>query len=78
MADHKSKFFIEKTADGEMIDYHAAVGGGVQLVAKGAAYDLLAADYAGMVEAGYFEDVSEPFVEVMARCRALQDRINAA
>lgn len=78
VADHKTKFFIEKTADGEVIDYHAAVGGGLQLVAEGAAYDLLAADYAAMVEAGYLEGESEPFADLMDRCRALQDRINAA
>jgi hypothetical protein len=30
----KAKFFAEKTADNEVIDYHAAVGGGLQLVAR--------------------------------------------
>jgi hypothetical protein len=32
VADHKSIFFAEKSPDGEPIDYHAAVSGGLRLV----------------------------------------------
>ncbi len=78
VADHKSKFFVEKTADDQVIDYQAAVGGGLRLVADGEAYDVLAADYAGMVDAGYLEGDTEPFSDLMARCQVLQDRINLA
>ncbi len=78
VADHKSKFFVEKTADDQVIDYYAAVGGGLRLVADGEAYDALAADYAAMVDAGYLEGDTEPFSDLMARCQALQDRINLA
>jgi hypothetical protein len=78
VADHKAKFFVEKAADGAVIDYHVAVGGGLKLVAEGKAYDLLAADYAAMVEAGYLDGEDEAFADLMARCRALEAKVNAA
>ena len=36
VADHKSVFFAEKNIHGVVIDYHAAVAGGLQLVGLGA------------------------------------------
>ena len=51
VADHKAIFFIEKAADNSMIDYHAAVTGALKLVPEGAALNLLADDYAKMVDA---------------------------
>ena len=35
VAEHKSMFFAEKNMHGEVIDYHAAVAGGLQLVPDG-------------------------------------------
>lgn len=78
VADHKSKFFPEKDADGIEIDYHAAISGELQLVAEGDAYDVLAADYAQMVDAGLLTGEIESFEALMARCLDLQTRINAA
>jgi hypothetical protein len=48
------------------------------LAAEGPAYDVLAADYAAMIDAGYLDGDSEPFTELMARRQTLQDRINTA
>lgn len=78
VADHKSKFFAAKGPGGELVDYHLAVHGGLQLVASGEAYDLLAADYAAMVEAGYLDGDIPSFAVLMTSCQSLQDRVNAA
>jgi hypothetical protein len=43
VADHKSVFFAEKNPQGEVIDYHAAVSGGLQLVPDDDALAKLAA-----------------------------------
>ena len=78
VADHKAKFFPAKDAQAAPVDYHAAVGGHLRLVPDGEAFDLLKADYAAMIEAGYLEGDAEAFEALMARCGDLQDRINAA
>ncbi len=77
VADHKSKFFPAKDANAAPVDYHAAVSGHLQLVPQGEARDLLQADYAAMIEAGYLEGAPEAFEALMARCGDLQNRINA-
>lgn len=77
VARHKSWFFAEKDADGEAIDYGAAVSGDLQLVPAGEALELLAADYAKMTEDGVLLDDEEPFAGIIERCRALQERANA-
>ena len=78
VADHKSKFFIEADPAGEVIDYGAAVAGGLRLVPEGEARAVLEADYQAMIEAGYLDGVAEPFDALMARCQSLQDKANAA
>ena len=78
VADHKAKFFPAKDAHAAPIDYHAAVSGHLRLVPDGEAFDLLKADYAAMIEAGYLEGDAEVFEALMARCGDLQARINAA
>lgn len=78
VAEHKSKFFLEKDSEGQEINYHAAVSGQLQLVAEGEAYDVLAADYAQMVDAGLLTGDIETFEALMARCQDLQTRINAS
>lgn len=76
VADHKSIFFAEKNSQGEVIDYHAAVSGGLRLVPGDGALTKLATDYQYMVDDGLFLDDAEPFEELMARCRAIQQRAN--
>jgi hypothetical protein len=78
VADHKAKFFPAKDAHSTPDDYHAAVGGHLRLVPAGEAFDLLKADYAAMIEAGYLEGDAEVLEALMARYGDLQDRINAA
>ena len=46
VADHKSRFFIEKDARNNKIDYFSAINGGLVLVPEGDVLKLLAADYA--------------------------------
>lgn len=78
VADHKAKFFIESDPAGQVIDYAAAVSGGLQLVPVGEAHAVLEADYQAMTEAGYLDGAIEPFAALMARCQSLQDKANAA
>jgi len=77
VADHKSMFFAEKNPQGEVIDYHAAVSGGLQLIPDDDALAKLAADYQHMVDDGLFLDDVEPFKGLMERCRAVQHKANA-
>lgn len=76
VARHKSIFFREKDAQGLIIDYEAAVRGGLQLVPDGAAEELLAADYAGMVTDGLVFESAPDFTTLVAQCRAIQTRAN--
>ena len=77
VADHKSVFFAEKNRHGEVVDYHAAVAGGLQLVPDDDALAKLAADYQQMVDDGLFLDEAEPFETLLDRCRAIQAKANA-
>jgi hypothetical protein len=70
-------FFAEKNPQGEVIDYHAAVSGGLQLIPDDDALAKLAADYQHMVDDGLFLDDVEPFEGLMERCRAVQHKANA-
>lgn len=78
VADHKSIFFAEKSMDGEAIDYHAAVSGGLRLVPHDGALDKLAVDYQHMVDDGLFLDEVESFDALLQQCRAIQEKANAA
>jgi|SRR3569623_1149656 len=77
VADHKSVFFPEKNTHGEVIDYHAAVAGGLQLVPDDGALTKLAADYQHMVDDGLFLDDAEPFAALMEQCQTIQQKANA-
>jgi hypothetical protein len=77
VADHKRVFFAEKNPRGEVIDYHAAVSGGLQLVPEAGAFTKLAVDYQHMVDDGLFLDDVEPFGALLERCRAIQLKANA-
>ena len=78
VARHKAMFFTENDARGERIDYAAAVSGDLQLVPSGAAYGVLADDYAKMLADGMLLDESEPFDALLERCAAIEARANAA
>ena len=78
VADHKSIFFAEKGPDGAMIDYHAAVSGGLRLVPEDGALAELAADYQHMVDDGLFLEEVESFDALLLRCQAIQLKANAA
>ena len=76
VAEHKTMFFRERDGKGHVIDYDAAVLGALQLAPDGPAEGLLAADYAGMVNDGLLFEKPPVFAELVARCRAIQDRAN--
>jgi hypothetical protein len=76
VARHKSIFFREKDDKGAVIDYEAAVRGGLLLVPNGPAKERLAADYARMVEAGLLFEDAPDFRTLMARCREIQTLCN--
>jgi hypothetical protein len=77
VADHKAVFFAEKNTHGEVIDYHAAVAGALQLVPEDGALAKLAVDYRHMVDDGLFLDDAEPFDALLERCNAIQQKANA-
>jgi hypothetical protein len=76
VADHKSMFFAEKSPQGDVIDYHAAVSGELRLVPDDDALAKLAADYQHMVDDGLFLDDAEPFETLLNKCRAIQKNAN--
>jgi hypothetical protein len=77
VADHKSIFFAEKSLRGELIDYHAAVSGSLQLVPDDGALATLASDYRHMVDDGLFLDDVEPFEALLQRCRVIEQKANS-
>ena len=74
VANHKSMFFSEKNAAGELIDYVAAVSGGPRLVPGDKALASLSLDYARMLEDGLLFEDAEPFETLLNQCRALEAR----
>ncbi len=78
VADHKAVYFAEKNSHGEVIDYHAAVAGALQLVPDDDALAKLAVDYQHMVDDGLFLDDAEPFDTLLERCRAIQQKANVS
>ncbi len=75
VADHKTIFFTEKDAQGNRIDYHAAVHGNLRLVPIEDALTKLATDYQHMVDDGLFLDDVEPFDALIAQCQAIQEKL---
>jgi len=78
VADHKSIFFAEKSPDGQPIDYHAAVSGGLRLVPDDGALAKLASDYQHMVDDGLFLDEVESFESLIQHCQSIQEKVKAA
>ena len=78
VARHKSLFFREKDAEGNVIDYTKSVSEELQLVPTGEAYDLLADDYKAMVKAGMLFNDPDAFENIMERCADIEARANEA
>lgn len=78
VAEHKSRFFSEKDAEGKTIDYFAATEGALHLVPEDAARDALAADYARMLEDQLMVGDALPFDTLMQACAELERRANSA
>lgn len=77
VADHKSRFFVEKDTQGNTIDYFRAISGGLLLVPQGDVLEMLRADYARMVENRLFPREPDPLEHVLERCAHIQRRANA-
>ncbi len=78
VARHKAVFFREQTADGQVISYETAVGGSLELVPAGEPVDLLARDYAALIEDGLLFAEPPGFDALLTSCREIQDRANLA
>ncbi len=76
VAEHKSYFFCEKDAGGEVIDYFRAVEGALQIVPTGAARESLASDYASMLEDEVMVGNALPFDQLMQACAEVAARSN--
>ena len=61
---------------GRLVDYQAAVAGGLRLVPTGDAHLALAEDYARMVEDRWLLDDAEPFDALIDACQAIEDQAN--
>lgn len=78
VAEHKSCFFSERDAQGQIIDYLSAARGALRIVPEGAARAALADDYARMLEDNVMVGNALPFDELMQACAELVARVNAA
>jgi len=77
VADHKSKFFIEKDLQRNVIDYFSAINGNLVLVPTGDVLKMLESDYAKMIEGRLFLRDPDPIARVLERCADIQERANA-
>lgn len=78
VAEHKSLFFIEKDADGAVIDYFVATSGELQIVPDGTAREALAADYDSMRADDILVGNALPFDALMDACASVAQAANAA
>lgn len=78
VSEHKSLFFIEKDAEGAVIDHFAATGGKLQMLPDGAARDALAADYDSMRADDILVGDALPFDALMDACASVAEAANAA
>lgn len=76
VAEHKSMFFAEKDAQGNKIDYVAAVNGGMRLVPNGDSRTALERDYAAMLDDGLLALHQPSFGDLMEVCRTIEAQIN--
>ncbi|HKZ09361.1 MAG TPA: nucleotidyl transferase AbiEii/AbiGii toxin family protein [Rhodanobacteraceae bacterium] len=78
VARHKSHFFIEKDADGQVIDYMAATNGHLKIVPEGEAKTALAKDYAAMLADEVMVGNTISFDELLEACANLEAEVNSA
>ncbi|SHI01236.1 nucleotidyl transferase AbiEii/AbiGii toxin family protein [Pollutimonas bauzanensis] len=78
VARHKSCFFIEKDAQGRVIDYHAATAGGLKVVPQGEAKKALARDYKAMLADEIMIRNALPFDELLRECAGFEVKVNEA
>jgi hypothetical protein len=78
VARHKSHFFIEKDANGQVIDYVAATAGRLSIVPSGEAKAALAKDYAAMLADEVMVGNALSFDDLLAACADLQAKVNKA
>ena len=78
VARHKSCFFIEKDADGQVIDYMPATTGHLKIVPEGEARTALAKDYAAMLADEVMVGNAASFDELLAACADLEVKVNNA
>lgn len=76
VAHHKSFFFMEKDADGQVIDYVAAATGHLRIVPEGDARAALAKDYAAMLADELMVGDTMSFDALMDACAALEAELN--
>ncbi len=76
VARHKSMFFPEKASAGDLIDYVAAVSGGLRLVPSDKPLASLSLDYARMLDDGLLMTDTESFETLLEQCRDLEARAN--
>jgi hypothetical protein len=76
VARHKSCFFIEKDADGQVIDYLATTTGHLCIVPDGASRAALAKDYAVMLADEVMAGDTLSFDELLDACADLETRLN--
>jgi hypothetical protein len=78
VARHKSCFFVEKDASGNVIDYAAATQGHLRLVPEGLARAALAEDYAAMLADRVVLNESLSFEQLMLECAEIERAVNKA
>lgn len=78
VARHKSYFFIEKGADGHVIDYMLATTGHLKIVPEGEAKIALAKDYAAMLADEVMVGNAVSFDELLQACADLEAKVNRA
>jgi hypothetical protein len=69
-------FFRMKAADGSVIDYTAAIEGGVILIPRGEDLEALRADYRSMIDEGLLRTDAYDFDSLIAQCTTLQREVN--
>jgi len=77
VARHKSFFFVEKDAKGQVIDYLPATTGHLKIVPEGQARKSLAEDYAAMLADEVMVGDSVPFSELLEACADLEAKVNS-
>lgn len=78
VAEHKSFFFMEKDSNGNIIDYHAAVNGRINIVPAAEARAALAQDYEAMRADEIMIGAGLAFDDLMRACGEIEAQVNKA